>query len=91
MAVRRQGQESALLNVPNMENLPLLGIKILDPTSSIAGPFSGAILADLGGDVINIETPSGDAARYISPIKGDRSVYFHIVDRNEVPHVIVSA
>ena len=91
MAVRRQGQESALLNVPNVENLPLLGIKILDPTSSIAGPFSGAILADLGGEVIKIATRSGDAARYKSPIEGDRSAYFHIVDRNEVPHVIVSA
>ena len=91
MAVRRQGQESAFLNVPNVENLPLLDIKNLDPTSSIAGPFSGAILADLGGEVIKIETRSGDAARYISPSEGDRSVYFHIVDRNEVPHVIVSA
>lgn len=63
--------------------LPLTGITVLDTTSNIAGPFGGAILADLGADVIKIETPATDAARLMSPTEGDRSAYFHIVNRNK--------
>jgi len=63
--------------------LPLAGIRILDATSNIAGPFGGAILADLGADVLKIETPIGDPARSMSPVDGDRSAYFHIVNRNK--------
>jgi len=63
--------------------LPLAGVRILDATSNIAGPFGGAVLADLGADVLKIETPVGDPARSMSPIDGDRSAYFHIVNRNK--------
>ncbi len=63
--------------------LPLAGVRILDATSNIAGPFGGAVLADLGADVLKIETPAGDPARSMSPIDGDRSAYFHIVNRNK--------
>ena len=63
--------------------LPLAGIRVLDATSNIAGPFGGAILADLGADVLKIETPVGDPARSMSPLDGDRSAYFHIVNRNK--------
>ncbi len=65
-------------------SLPLTGITVLDATSNIAGPFGGAILADLGARVIKIETPTGDAARSMSPTEGDRSAYFHVVNRNKV-------
>jgi crotonobetainyl-CoA:carnitine CoA-transferase CaiB-like acyl-CoA transferase len=71
-------QESSLVS------LPLTGITVLDATSNIAGPFGGAILADLGAHVIKIETPAGDAARSMSPTEGDRSAYFHVVNRNKV-------
>lgn len=64
-------------------NLPLAGLRVLDATSNIAGPFGGAILADLGAEVIKIETPAGDAARRMSPQDGDRSAYFHVVNRNK--------
>ena len=64
-------------------NLPLSGIRVIDATSNIAGPFSGAVLADLGADVIKIETPAGDPARFMSPVDGDRSAYFHVVNRNK--------
>ena len=64
-------------------NLPLEGIKVIDATSNIAGPYGGAILADLGADVIKIETPAGDPSRSMAPLEGDRSAYFHIVNRNK--------
>jgi len=64
--------------------LPLTGIRVLDATSNIAGPFGGTVLADLGADVIKIETPSGDPARSMAPVDGDRSAYFHVVNRNKV-------
>ena len=64
-------------------DLPLAGITVLDATSNIAGPFGGAILGDLGARVIKIETPAADAARSMSPVEGDRSAYFHIVNRNK--------
>ena len=63
--------------------LPLAGIRVLDATSNIAGPFGGAVLADLGADVLKIETPVGDPARSMAPLDGDRSAYFHIVNRNK--------
>jgi crotonobetainyl-CoA:carnitine CoA-transferase CaiB-like acyl-CoA transferase len=69
---------------PQSSTLPLTGIRVLDATSNIAGPFGGTILADLGAHVIKIETPSGDPARSMSPIDGDRSAYFHVVNRNKV-------
>ncbi len=62
---------------------PLAGIVVLDATSNIAGPFGGAVLADLGAEVIKIETPSGDPARYMTPIDGEKSAYFNIVNRNK--------
>ena len=62
---------------------PLEGLKVLDATSNIAGPYGGAILADLGADVIKIEVPSGDPSRSMAPIDGDKSAYFNIVNRNK--------
>jgi len=66
-----------------LSDLPLAGITVLDATSNIAGPFGGAILGDLGATVIKIETPAADAARTMSPVEGDRSAYFHVVNRNK--------
>ena len=63
--------------------LPLAEIKVLDATSNIAGPWGGTVLGDLGAEVLKIETPSGDPARFMAPSDGDRSAYFHIVNRNK--------
>ena len=63
--------------------LPLSGIKVLDATSNIAGPWGGTVLGDLGADVLKIETPSGDPSRFMAPVDQDRSAYLHVVNRNK--------
>lgn len=73
---------------PNTMELPLTGIRVLDATSNIAGPFGGSILGDLGASVTKIETPTGDPSRSMVPLDGDRSAYFHIVNRNKDVEVI---
>mgnify|MGYP001557875720 CR=1 FL=1 len=56
---------------------PLSGVRVIDLTSNVAAPFGGAVLADLGADVIHVEGPSGDDCRRMSPVMGDSSAYFH--------------
>jgi crotonobetainyl-CoA:carnitine CoA-transferase CaiB-like acyl-CoA transferase len=42
---------------------PLAGVRIIDATAFLAGPFAGLMLADLGADVVKIEAPTGDPLR----------------------------
>jgi len=43
---------------------PLEGLKILDFSRVVAGPFAGRLLSDLGADVVKVEPPDGDVTRY---------------------------
>ena len=62
---------------------PLAGIRVVDLTSNVAGPWVSAVLADLGADVLHVETPDGDDSRRMSPVTGDGSAYFHVANRNK--------
>ena len=46
---------------------PLAGLRILDLTTIILGPYATQILGDLGADIIKVEGPGGDTTRYITP------------------------
>jgi len=62
----------------------LEGIKILDMTRVLAGPFCTMVLADLGAEVIKVEVPAtGDDSRTFPPFKGDESAYFINFNRNK--------
>lgn len=55
---------------------PLAGVRIIEFSTSIAGPSATMILAQLGADVIKVESPAGDDARAWPPHVGDRSIVF---------------
>jgi formyl-CoA transferase/CoA:oxalate CoA-transferase len=65
--------------------LPLEGIKVLDLSHALAGPYCSTMLADYGAQVIKIEPPvSGDIARgWGTPIAGGETSYFVSVQRNK--------
>ncbi len=66
-----------------MEKL-LEGIVVLDLTRVLAGPFAGMMLADMGADVIKIETPgTGDDSRQFAPMVNGESSYYMNLNRNK--------
>lgn len=64
--------------------MPLSKIKVLDLSRFLAGPFCTLLLADMGADVIKIETPEhGDDARYQGTLINGESGYFVGMNRNK--------
>lgn len=68
----------------NTNKGPLNGIRVIDATHMLAGPYSTWLLACLGAEVIKVERPNGgDYTRGVAPFKDDGSVYFNSVNRNK--------
>jgi alpha-methylacyl-CoA racemase len=64
--------------------LPLAGVRVLDLTRLLPGPFATLVLADLGADVVRVEDPSGgDWLRHLPPVHGEQSLAFHALNRNK--------
>ncbi len=61
----------------------LEGIRVIDLTRVLAGPYATMVLADLGAEVIKVESLTGDEARRFGPFKGDVSGYFQSVNRGK--------
>lgn len=70
-------------------NGPLQGIRILDFTQFLSGPYGTQILGDMGAEIIKVEAPAGDLSRTVPPhfIRED-SAYFHTINRNKKSIVI---
>ena len=63
--------------------LPLQDIRVVEFCQVLAGPFAGCLLADMGADVIKVESPEGDLMRQWPPILDGYSQYFASVNRNK--------
>ena len=67
---------------------PLAGLRIVDVTQALAGPFCTMLLADLGADVVKIEPPAGDMTRFGGPFTREDTEkayggYFASINRNK--------
>ncbi|BBK30981.1 formyl-CoA transferase [Stella humosa] len=67
---------------------PLSGIKVLDLTSYLAGPYGCTLLADLGAEVIKIESPAGDMIRNFPSTLENESRVFLGTNRNKLGVVL---
>jgi crotonobetainyl-CoA:carnitine CoA-transferase CaiB-like acyl-CoA transferase len=64
--------------------LPLEGLRVLDLSRLLPGPYATLVLADLGADVVKVEDPAGgDYLRWIPPLAGEQSAAFHALNRNK--------
>ena len=63
---------------------PLAGIRVIDLSRVLAGPYCTMLLGDLGAEIIKVERPDiGDDARHIGPFIGEKSAYFMSLNRGK--------
>ena len=63
--------------------MPLSGVKVLDLTRVLSGPFCTALLGDMGADIVKVEAPEGDSIRTSGALKNGLSTYFAQFNRNK--------
>lgn len=67
-----------------MDDSPLAGMRVLDLSRLLPGPYCSRILADFGAEVIRIEQPGGgDWARYVPPLEKGASLFFRALNRGK--------
>jgi CoA:oxalate CoA-transferase len=62
---------------------PLSGVRVLDFSRVLAGPFCTAMMADIGAQIIKVEPPSGDDQRSMGAFRDGVSVSFELINRNK--------
>jgi crotonobetainyl-CoA:carnitine CoA-transferase CaiB-like acyl-CoA transferase len=63
---------------------PLAGVRVVDCTTVVLGPWAGQQLGDLGADVIKVEPPEGDTTRQLGPMRNHNMGAFYLaVNRNK--------
>jgi crotonobetainyl-CoA:carnitine CoA-transferase CaiB-like acyl-CoA transferase len=71
-------------DAPPAAGQPLAGIRVLDLSRILAGPYATMMLADLGAEVIKVESPGGDDTRaWGPPFAGGEAAYFLAVNRGK--------
>jgi len=61
----------------------LEGVRVLDLSRVLAGPFCAMVLADLGADVIKVESAAGDDSRRFGPFVNGDSAYYRLFNRSK--------
>src|SRR5882672_11853306 len=78
VVVRKKGREEETMAGP------LAGVRILDCTTVVLGPWAAQQLGDLGADVIKVEPPDGDTTRQLGPMRNPAMGAFYLaVNRNK--------
>lgn len=73
---------------------PLAGVRVLELARILAGPWAGQVLADLGAEVVKVESPAGDDTRHWGPpfianADGTQdAAYFHVANRGKTSQVL---
>jgi CoA:oxalate CoA-transferase len=70
-------------NDTSTRKAPLDGVRVLDFTRVLAGPFCTAVMADLGAEVIKIESMKGDDYRHVPPFCNEESAFFLLMNRGK--------
>lgn len=66
-------------SAPTTVGGPLVGLKVLEVSTMMAGPYAATLLGDMGADVIKVESPRGDDSRHLGPsIGGERSAFLSL-------------